>query len=212
MNRDTKPRARADDGHRYHHGALRDALLRAAEGELAEKGIEGFSLRGVAKRAGVSHAAPAHHFKDTGALLTTLAAEGFRRFVAAQTRRQETAEQDGLSQLVAAGLGYVEFATANPALFRLMFSSRRPDHDDPALAAAARAAFGQLVADVARLRGADPWADSSVMLDVMAAWAMVHGLGDLLNAGRLKHLQAMDKAKREAAVAEIIGRTMAGGG
>jgi len=210
MPKDTKPRTRADDRHRYHHGALREALLTSAERELAEKGIEGFSLRGVAKRAGVSHAAPAHHFKDTGGLLTALAAEGFRRFVAVQTMRQAGAKKDGESQLVAAGLGYVEFATANPALFRLMFSSRRPDHGDPALAAAARAAFDRLVADVARLRGADPWEDPSVMLDVMAAWAIVHGLGDLLNAGRLKHLQGMSNAKREAAVAEIIGRTMRG--
>ncbi|MEI5579289.1 helix-turn-helix domain-containing protein, partial [Streptomyces brasiliscabiei] len=66
----------------YHHGDLRRALLVAAEHELEEKGIEGFSLRGVAKRAGVSHAAPLHHFKDTRALLTALAGVGFERFLA----------------------------------------------------------------------------------------------------------------------------------
>ena len=60
--------------HAYHHGDLRKALLDAAEAELAEKGVEGFTLRGCAKRAGVSHAAPAHHFKDANALLTALAA------------------------------------------------------------------------------------------------------------------------------------------
>ena len=69
---------------RYHHGDLRAALLEAGEAELAEHGVEGFSLRGVAKRAGVSHAAPAHHFRDANGLLTALAAEGFRRFVAKQ--------------------------------------------------------------------------------------------------------------------------------
>ena len=59
--------------HAYHHGDLRKALIEAAEAELAEKGVEGFTLRGCAKRAGVSHAAPAHHFKDANALLTALA-------------------------------------------------------------------------------------------------------------------------------------------
>src|SRR5262245_45102253 len=85
----------------YHHGNLRAALLEAAEAELEAEGIEGFSLRGVAKRAGVSHAAPAHHFGDASGLLTGLAAEGYRRFVAAQ----KNASSDGMSQLVAAGLG-----------------------------------------------------------------------------------------------------------
>ena len=77
----------------YHHGALRAALLAAAEAELAETGIERFSLRSVAKRAGVSHAAPAHHFGDTGGLLTALAAEGFTRFLATQHAREAAAPQ-----------------------------------------------------------------------------------------------------------------------
>ena len=66
----------------YHHGDLAAALLAAAEAELAEKGVEAFSLRSVAKRAGVSHAAPAHHFGDATGVLTALATEGFRRFLA----------------------------------------------------------------------------------------------------------------------------------
>ena len=65
----------------YHHGDLRKALLVAAEAELVEKGLEGFTLRCCAKRAGVSHAAPAHHFKDANALLTALATEGYERFL-----------------------------------------------------------------------------------------------------------------------------------
>ncbi len=103
----------------YHHGDLRAVLLEAGEAELAERGIEGFSLRGVAKRAGVSHAAPAHHFHDANGLLTALAAEGFRRFVDKQKARQQVAARPiALSQLVAAGMGYIDFAMAHPALFR----------------------------------------------------------------------------------------------
>src|SRR5262245_3431916 len=70
------PKRRRDS---YHHGDLRAALLKAAEAELAENGIEGFTLRGCARRAGVSHAAPAHHFKDVRAILTELAADGFEK-------------------------------------------------------------------------------------------------------------------------------------
>jgi len=76
------------------------------------------------------------------------------------------------------------------------------------LSAAAGAAFDHLADGVARLRGTDPTDDPAAMLDVNAAWAMVHGLGDLLNAGRLKHLQAMGKAEREAAMAEMIRRSL----
>ena len=132
----------------YHHGDLRAVLLAAGEAELAEHGVEGFSLRGVAKRAGVSHAAPAHHFRDANGLLTALAAEGFRRFVEKQKARQQVADKDPLALLVAAGMGYVDFAMAHPALFRLMFSSDRPDREAEELHVAASAAYRKLVEDV----------------------------------------------------------------
>jgi AcrR family transcriptional regulator len=193
----------------YHHGNLRAALLEAAEAELEAQGIEAFSLRGVAKRAGVSHAAPAHHFRDANGLLTGLAAEGYRRFVAAQEARQKIARSDGLSQLVAAGMGYIDFAMAHPALFRLMFSSDRPDHDAPDLSTAGSAAFQRLLDAVEGLRGIDPSRDKKSMLGVMAAWAIAHGLADLLVAGRMKFLLNLRKTDREAALAQLLRQTLA---
>ena len=192
----------------YHHGDLRRALLDAAEEELTENGIEGFSLRGVAKRAAVSHAAPAHHFKDATGLLTALAASGFRRFVRAQDHRQSEAAQDPLAQLVAAGLGYIDFATTHPALFRLMFSSSRPDFTDAELADTAGCAFERLVAHVRAVVGADPRQDDPAMLNVMAAWSTVHGLADLMNSGRAKHLLQMTTTKRESAISELLARSI----
>jgi AcrR family transcriptional regulator len=193
------------DDRPYHHGDLRAALLAAAETELAERGIEGFSLRAVAKRAGVSHAAPAHHFGDTPGLLTALAAEGFRRFLAAQAAREAVAAADPRSQIVAAGLGYIDFALARPALFRLMFGSRRPDfgHDD--LTAAAQAAYGHLEAQTFAAGGRSAQ-------DVAAAWAVAHGLADLMVAGRLKPLKALPAAERDAAFAAIIARALPAAG
>lgn len=190
----------------YHHGDLRHALLNAAEKELTEKGIEGFTLRGCAKRAGVSHAAPAHHFRDANGLLTALAALGFERFLACQKARQADAAQDPRSQLVASGLGYVDFALANPALFRLMFASKRADFASGDLARHAEAAFDYLVQGVAAIRGRDPYRDAAGMLDVMATWGLTHGLADLMLSGRMKPLLAMPPAAREAALSRIIGR------
>ena len=89
----------------YHHGDLATALLAAAEAELTEKGVEAFSLRQVAKRAGVSHAAPAHHFGDANGVLTALAAHGFAEFLATQHAFEARALKTPRDQLIAAGLG-----------------------------------------------------------------------------------------------------------
>ncbi|MFN3547714.1 MAG: TetR/AcrR family transcriptional regulator [Mesorhizobium sp.] len=190
----------------YHHGDLRHALLEAGEKELAERGIEGFTLRGCAKRAGVSHAAPAHHFRDANGLLTALAAVGFERFLSFQKARQAKASPDARSQLLAAGLGYVDFALAHPELFRLMFASKRADFRSEELSRNADAAFDYLVQGVEAIRGRDPYRDDPAMREVMATWAIAHGLADLMLSGRMKPLATMPPAMREEALTEIIGR------
>jgi AcrR family transcriptional regulator len=195
-------------GDTYHHGDLRPVLLEAGEAELADRGIEGFSLRGVAKRAGVSHAAPAHHFRDINGLLTALAAAAFRRFVDSQKARQKKAEGDPLSQLVAAGLGYIDFAMAHPALFRLMFSSDRPDYGSLELGAAAAAAYRQLVEDVGHLRKPAPGQSDPPVTEVMRTWAMAHGIADLMNSKRLKPLIGMRKTERDAILAEMLRKSL----
>lgn len=186
----------------YHHGDLRAALLAAAEAELAERGMEGFSLRSVAKRAGVSHAAPAHHFGDAQGLLTALAAEGFRQFLAAQSAREAVADPDPASQLVAAGLGYIDFARTRPTLFRLLWQSKRPDFDNPDLGTAAQAAFHHLVDQVTAAGG-------STSADIAAAWAMAHGLADLLAAGRLMAVGQLTPPEQDTMLAGIIRRALA---
>ncbi|MGN6583214.1 MAG: TetR/AcrR family transcriptional regulator [Rhizobiaceae bacterium] len=190
----------------YHHGDLRQALLRAAEEELKEKGIEGFTLRGCAKRAGVSHAAPAHHFRDADALLTALAAVAYSRLVAAMNARQAEAEEDAASQLVALGLGYIDFATAEPALFKLMFSSDRPDFSDPTLGEVATAAYKALVQAVCAARGSED--EEAAAPDIAAAWAMVHGIAELVNAGQLRMLSALGPGKRKDIYSALLARVL----
>ena len=191
----------------YHHGDLRRALLEAAEVELAEKGPEGFTLRGCAKRAGVSHAAPAHHFSDVSWLLSALAAEGFERFLKTTAARMNTADpDDSRARLVAMGLGYIDFARANPALFSLMFSSRKADFQDGKLQQAAAASFEQLVAGVGAVAGADPLTTRPGRRQLAATWAIVHGLSHLLLSHRMKFLEGQSSEELEKDLAAIVSR------
>lgn len=187
----------------YHHGDLRSALLTAAEEELLEKGVEAFSLRSVAKRAGVSHAAPAHHFGDANGLLTALAAYGFQEFLATQHAFEAHAPKTPRDQLIAAGLGYVGFARARPALFKLMFGSQRTDYGDPTLGSAAEAAIRHLTSQV-RLLG------SSEAQDIAAVWATAHGLADLIIAGRISVIRDFSEAALQDMLTAILARSLPG--
>ncbi len=184
----------------YHHGNLRATLLTAAEAELTEAGVEGFSLRSVARRAGVSHAAPKHHFGDTAGLLTALAAEGFRAFVAAQTAREAQAGGGAAERLLASGLGYVDFACARPALFRLIFTSRRIDESSDELVDAGSAAYLHLANGVMAMGGREG--------DIAAFWATAHGLAELMMSGRLAQIADLPGGERDAALETILRRAM----
>lgn len=188
----------------YHHGALREALLEAAAEELEASGIEAFSLRKVAKRAGVSHAAPAHHFGDANGLLTALAAKGYRLFVD-YMERQET---DAVDKTSAAGLGYVDFAQQHTALFRLIFSSQRPSFDNPDLQEASFAAFAHLCGLIEARVGASPFTDEDAMGDAIALWSMAHGLADLLASGRLQQLQELAPDARKETLLCLLERAL----
>ena len=167
-------------GRSYHHGDLRRALLAATEELLEEEGVEGFTLREVARRAGVSHGAPAHHFQDVRGLLSEFTAESFQQLSATMRRRRARASSAPFDQLTASGVGYVEYALTNRARFQLMFRSARLDWSRPSLAEAAQDAFGQLVEcidRVAREAGAPPELDAD---KVALAWSIVHGFATLM--------------------------------
>jgi len=194
----------SDDKKTYHHGDLKEALLKAAAQELETLGIEGFSLRKVAKRAGVSHAAPAHHFGDANGVLTALAAKGFTDFIKAM----QDAEAETEDKVTGAGEGYIAFALANPALFRLIFSSSRPDFEDADLAQASFAAFSHLCEIVQRRVGYDPFQDEGAMQDALAVWSMAHGVADLLVSGQFKPLDCLSDAERKAMLRGLLKRAL----
>src|SRR5215467_12831626 len=152
----------------YHHGALREALLTAAERILERDGMPGLTLPAAAREAGVSHAAPAHHFGDLTGLLSELAALGFRRFREALVVAADCETGTG-ERLDAMGNAYVSFARNYPGMFALMFRSERLDTTRPALSDAMDSA-GSALAQAA---------------GIVRAWAVVHGLAVLLLDGRL---------------------------
>src|SRR5262245_30568894 len=143
-------RSRAEGDSPYHHGALRDALLQAAEKVLERDGLPGLTLRAVAREAGVSHAAPTHHFGDLTGLLSELAAIGYRQFSAAMAAANAsgTREQKGLASAKA----YVAFAQAHPGLYGLMFRTEKLDMSRPSLREASGVAFAGLARGVGASR------------------------------------------------------------
>ena len=169
-------------------GNVREALLDAAAEIIREQGIGFVSLREVARRARVSHAAPAHYFKNKLGLFTAFAAHGYQ--VLAKTVLEAMARSgaaDGPTALESVGAGYVRFAIHNPELFTIMFRPATTlELDDGDFLMAREAAFGVLTSTLQRcaregyLDGIDP------QLAATSAWALVHGLAALWLSGRLR--------------------------
>jgi AcrR family transcriptional regulator len=149
----------------YHHGDLKAAILTQAATLVAERGADGISLRELARAAGVSHAAPAHHFTDRRGLFTALATEGFNLLAAALT--------DARPRLVDAARAYVRFALDHPGHYAVMFDKSLYDDTDVDLVAAAAAASAELSRGVRTLD--DPHARVDPEGAALAAWSLVHG-------------------------------------
>lgn len=190
--------------HRYHHGDLRRALLAAATEAIEEKGPAALSLRELARRAGVSHAAPAHHFGDKAGLLTALAAEGFELLAAAL--------HDAGDDFLEIGVAYVRFAVDHRAHFEVMF---RPDlyrADEETVAAARKQARDALFAGLARFQATRPATASGGDEDDtaatgLAAWAIAHGFATLWLGGALPAQLGDDP---EVAARRVVGRLFDG--
>jgi AcrR family transcriptional regulator len=169
----------------HYQGNLHRALLAAAAELLAEVGAEGVSLREVARRAGVSHAAPAHHFGDRAGLLTALACEGFEFFDQHLRQALAAAPFEPVDQLPALGRAYAEFASLYPGHFAVMFRPALIKVDDPRYAETSAAAFETLRQHVERcqLAGWHATADNQTL--AAAAWALAHGITVLRVQGSL---------------------------
>jgi AcrR family transcriptional regulator len=163
----------------YHHGDLRRALVDAAIRILEREGPSALSLRAVAREAGVSPAAPYHHFKDKGELLDAVAHVGWEALGVAMNDAKERCAADMGSILTEIGVSYVQFSQDHPALYRVMYDCSRDkdmlpegiqDKEDSAYCLV-RGAFRQVAGDQV--------ADVDVELATIAAWCAGHGLAEM---------------------------------
>jgi AcrR family transcriptional regulator len=165
---------------------LRSALIDCARRIIHEEGIGQVSLREVARRLGVSHGAPAHHFKSKASLLTALAVQGYERL--AETVIAELAASgtpDPRRQLEVIGRAYVRFAVENPEHFGMMFRRERLDEADVDLMRASETCYGLLVRTVHACKKAG-YLTKDPETAAVAAWSLVHGLASLWIDGRLE--------------------------
>lgn len=185
----------------YHHGDLRRALLDAAWRLVAEKGLAALTLREVARAAGVSHAAPYHHFPTRTALLDALAEEGFAGLDRAMAEAkagpaaggpaevgQTPRPVDGADVMVRIGRAYVDFACAHPEQLQVMFRPRHHESEGPpppALAEIGAQAYGHLAdgVRVCQAQGLAPAGDPNEL--ALSAWSLVHGFASLWGQGQL---------------------------
>ena len=190
---DKKPaarRGRSTDEQPYHHGALHNALLEAAERVLERDGLSGLTLRAVAREAGVSHAAPTHHFGDLTGLVSELAAIGFRQFNAAMAAAN-AADASPIEQARARAHAYVGYARSHPDMYSLMFRTERLDMSRPSLNEAATTSFAAFAGAIGASRH-EQIAAEALSLDQAAAiaraWSLVHGFTMLLLDDRLSDI------------------------
>jgi AcrR family transcriptional regulator len=174
----------------YHHGALRDALLEAAERVLERDGLSGLTLRAVAREAGVSHAAPTHHFGDLTGLVSELAAIGFRQFNVTMAAAG-AAGAPRIEKAMARAKAYVAYAQAHPGMYGLMFRTERLDMSRPSLHEAAEASFAGLAGSIGANRHEQIHKEALSLEQAAAiarAWSLVHGFTMLLLDNRLSDI------------------------
>jgi AcrR family transcriptional regulator len=208
----------------YHHGNLKEALLRAALELIAQKGPAGFTFAEAARWAGVSPAAPYRHFRDRDELLASVALRGFKQFELVLTRAWDDGRPDVFAALDRLGKAYLEFARSEPAYYSAMFEAGLSFDDEPALRAAAERSFMVLrhAAEVlcARL---PPERRPPAMMMALHAWALSHGIAslfargdggrrrlpmapeELLEAGMLVYLQGLGVIPEPEAAKERTG-------
>ena len=200
----------AKAGKRYHHGELKEALVSAGRKLLEEKGLRGFTLRECARRAQVSHAAPAHHFKSMDDLLAEIGTRGYQELTSAMAAEAKRAAPNPSARLVGQGVGYMAFAAANPMLFRMMFNRETDDFETAALAAAAKAAREM---HFSAIEAAIPQAPAEIKMRMSDfAWATFHGFITLVLEGQVGERDSSRALKARslailAAMAETVVRT-----
>ncbi|WP_047308989.1 TetR/AcrR family transcriptional regulator [Rhodopseudomonas palustris] len=178
-----KDQSRAERG--YHHGNLKEALLQAALGLIAEKGPGGFTFADAARMAGVSPAAPYRHFRDRDELLSNIAERGFERFEQVLAKAWDDGRPDTVTAFMRVGHAYLSFARNEPAYYAAMFESGVPVDVNPMLLTSSERAFSVIRAAAERLAALTPpgVARPPALMMALHIWSMSHGIASLFGRG-----------------------------
>jgi AcrR family transcriptional regulator len=172
----------------YHHGDLKNALIKAGVEILAEEGIGGLSLRKVAKQAGVSHAAPYSHFSDKQALIAAISTEGFKQLYSQIESVIEEHRGNPETLLIETAWAYVQFAQHAPDRFKLMFSSVLEKEKEYAeFVEISQENFSQLVKIIEICQQAGILKSGASDVVAVGIWSTVHGFTSLLLEGQISH-------------------------
>jgi AcrR family transcriptional regulator len=196
---------------KYHHGDLKNALIEAGAEILSKEGVNGLSLRKVARKAGVSHAAPYAHFPDKQTLIAAISTEGYRMLYERLDAAVQRYRADPHRQLVEAAWAYVSFALSDPAHFKVTFSGVvEKEKDYPAYVEMSKKSFGLVVQIVAACQAAGVLKLGSVDATAVSVWSLVHGFASLLLEGQISHTLLDRMTIREMLIFSLNQITLVG--
>ena len=185
----------------YHHGDLKNALIKAGIEILAKQGVHALSLRQVALKAGVSHAAPYAHFADKQALIAAISTAGYQKVEERVERVLREYGNDPMQLLVRTGWEYVQFAATEPEHFKITFSGVvEKEKDYPALVKAAQKSFGLLTQVVEQCQVAGVLRSGPADLMAVSVWGAIHGFITLSLEGQVPHTVLEHRDWREMLV------------
>lgn len=184
----------------YHHGDLKAALLNAARAIVEEQGADAFTLREAARRAGVSHGAPAHHFGDKTGLLTALAAQVLSERVEQVEAAKLAAGPNPLDQLKACGMAHIEFLISHPRLEGLCWRDNLIDRSDPTLQDVLQRMTEGLIETMSAVTGKALVPDKEANPSTLLAISVVHGFAQMVNE-RVILQQVAEHERRPRALA-----------
>ena len=182
----------------YHHGDLKNALIKAGVEILAKDGVSGLSLRKVAMKAGVSHAAPYAHFADKQALIAAISTEGFRQLYERVSGVAEEHQNQPEKQLVEAAWAYVQFAMDDPDRFKVMFSGvleKEKEYPDFVTESQRNFQLVKMIVEANQASGRLRSGDSALV--ALSVWGIIHGFILLLLEGQISHAVLEKMSLRE---------------
>lgn len=197
----------------YHHGDLKNALIKAGVDILAKDGVSGLSLRKVASKAGVSHSAPYSHFADKQALIAAISTEGFRQLYERVSAVAEEYKTKPSSQLVEVAWAYVQFAMDDRDRFKVMFSGiLEKEREYPEFEAEAQRNFHLVKMIVEANQAAGVLRSGPSDLVALSAWGIIHGFVMLLLEGQISHTVLEQMSLRDLVEFQLGQIMLKGGG